>query len=127
MSAEEFALLKPCTSAPSLERNREVSKAVIGEIPESPLKSLREKAFLPIPRGVTMPTPDMTTLSFMERNFQHNIHAKRFVWLWIVRYPLSLFETPSISLFESPCMIKQCKKAVKNFFEYHRDAGFLLA
>jgi hypothetical protein len=70
--------IKPCTSAPSLERNREVSKKVIEEMPESPLKSLREKAFLPIPRGVTMPTPDMTTLSFMERNFLHNIHANRF-------------------------------------------------
>ena len=58
--------IKPVTSAPNPEENRDVSKEVIGQIPEFPLKSFCEKIFFPTPRGVTMPTPVTTTLLLID-------------------------------------------------------------
>jgi len=57
---------KSVTWAPSLDGNRDVSKEVIGEIPEFPLKSFCEKMSFPTPRGVTMPTPVITTLLLID-------------------------------------------------------------
>ena len=57
---------KSDTWAPSLDGNRDVSKEVIGQIPESPLKSFRAKVVFPTPRGVTMPIPVTTTRLLIE-------------------------------------------------------------
>lgn len=59
---------KSDTWAPSLDGNRDVSKEVIGPIPESPSKSFCEKAVFPTPRGVTMPIPVTTTLLLMDNS-----------------------------------------------------------
>lgn len=58
--------VKSDTCAPRLDLNRDVSKDVIGQIPESPLKSFCEKVFFPIPRGVTIPTPVTTTFLLID-------------------------------------------------------------
>ena len=53
--------VKLVTSAPRCDGKVDVSKDLIVSIAESPAKSLRPNSSLPIPSGVTMPIPVITT------------------------------------------------------------------